>query len=115
MSDESKHINTAANELSKVYDLDLMQEEDTVDRQLIISRLQEKVEELVNTDMDQFIQLLYMIDVAEKGIMEIMANEAVEDRTRLIATTILDRQLQKIKTKAAYKSPPTTEDEEEKW
>jgi ribosome-associated translation inhibitor RaiA len=63
--------------------------------------LAERLEQLISQDFQQFVVLLYTVDVSEKKIKDILAGEGNEDAYLLIARLIIERQLQKVKSRAA--------------
>lgn len=81
-------------------------------QQLLADRLQA----IISSDFQQFIYLLYRIDVSEKKVEAIIQEAAAVQTTPYlaIAALIIERQLQKIETRAAFRQQPP-EDEEEKW
>ncbi|SHL85421.1 hypothetical protein SAMN05444266_105229 [Chitinophaga jiangningensis] len=78
--------------------------------------LAERLKTLINTDFQQFVFLLYRIDVSEKKVQAIIseANAAQAEPYNDIAALIIERQLQKIATRAHFRQQPP-EDDEEKW
>jgi hypothetical protein len=57
------------------------------------------INELINTDFNALIQLLYRIDVDEKKLKNLLKEKKDTDAALLIADLIISRQLQKIATK----------------
>ncbi len=78
--------------------------------------LSERLEVLVEKDFQQFVLLLYQVDVSEKKVKAILASEGYPDVYHSVAKLIIDRQMEKIKSREFYKQPPESlTDEEEKW
>lgn len=78
--------------------------------------LSERLEVLVERDFQQFVLLLYQVDVSEPKVKAILASEGYPDVYRSVARLIIDRQMEKIKSREIYKQPPESlTDEEEKW
>ncbi|MEC5148078.1 hypothetical protein [Chitinophaga sp. 212800010-3] len=75
-----------------------------------------RIQTLINEDFSHFIYLLYRTDVAEKKVKQILAaaNAAGEDPYRPIARLVIERQLEKIISRATYKQNDLPDDEE-KW
>ncbi|QJB34691.1 hypothetical protein HF329_26685 [Chitinophaga oryzae] len=75
-----------------------------------------RLEYLISTDLQQFIFLLYRIDVAEKKVRQILEYAARQgtDPYRPIAALIIERQLQKIASREAFRQD-NLPDDEERW
>ncbi|SKA11887.1 hypothetical protein SAMN04488128_102912 [Chitinophaga eiseniae] len=75
-----------------------------------------RLEYLISTDLQQFIFLLYRIDVSEKKVRQILAYAARQgtDPYRPIAALIIERQLQKIASREAFRQDDLPDDEE-RW
>lgn len=80
--------------------------------------LREQIIALVNTlidkDFHSLIQLLYQIDVSENKIRSCLKNDTDKLSADIIADLIIERQLQKIKSRQAFSKNDTFSDEE-KW
>src|SRR5688572_21445505 len=81
---------------------------------LFFKQLSTYINELINYDFDYLITLLYRIDVDEKKVRALLADEKETAAGEIIAQLIIERQEQKIKSKEQFK-PPTNIPEEEKW
>ncbi|PSL49583.1 hypothetical protein CLV51_101917 [Chitinophaga niastensis] len=75
-----------------------------------------RLETLINEDFRHFIFLLYRLDIAEKKVREILetATATGADPYKPIAALIIERQLQKIISRATYKQDDLPDDEE-RW
>jgi hypothetical protein len=60
------------------------------------------------------VNLLYRIDVSEKNLKELLAKNPKQDAGDIIAMLIIERQLQKIKSRQQFKTDADFEGEE-KW
>lgn len=78
--------------------------------------LGKRLEYLISKDFQQFIFLLYRIDVSEKKVRQILAYAARQgtDPYRPIANLIIERQLQKIASREAFRQD-NLPDDEERW
>jgi len=72
-----------------------------------------RVNYLINHDCDKLLQILYRVDVNEQ-LLKTNLQEASGDAGVTIAEMIIERQLQKIKTKEQFK-PDDNIAEDEKW
>ena len=73
------------------------------------------VNQLIKTDFQKLIMLLYRIDVSEPKLKDLLKQHPNEDAGDIIAALIIERQLQKIKTRQQFSRPPEDFNEEEKW
>ncbi len=73
-----------------------------------LEELQQKlalhINHLINHDFEKLVSLLYRIDVNENKLRGILDNKKGENAPLLIAGLIIDRQLQKLKTRKESKS-----------
>jgi len=59
----------------------------------------ERIEELAGKNMDKLMWLLYRVDVSERKLHEILKQTPPENFASVIADMIIERQIQKIKTR----------------
>jgi hypothetical protein len=76
--------------------------------------LAKHINHLLQTNFEQLVNLLYRIDVSEKNLKELLAKNPKQDAGDIIAVLIIERQLQKIKTREQFKKDADFEGEE-KW
>jgi hypothetical protein len=81
----------------------------------ICSILTAYITELINNDFSQLISLLYRIDVPEKKLRQVLDATNGKDAASVIATMIIERQLEKIRSRERFKSNGGGISEEEKW
>ena len=77
--------------------------------------LAEKINQLIQTNFEHLVYLLYRIDVNEKKLKELLIDNPNEDAGRIIARLIIERQLQKIKNRELFSKKTDDTDTEEKW
>jgi hypothetical protein len=75
--------------------------------------LAEHINYLIQDDFDKLVRILYRIDVSEKTLKTNLRNQA-GDAGRIISEMIIERQLQKLKTRKKSKPDDHTPDDE-KW
>ena len=80
----------------------------------LYSKLKEEVNNLINEDFDQLVQILYRIDVPEKKLRQLLMDNPTTDAADTIAKLIMERQIQKARSRAQFK-PKTDIPEDEKW
>lgn len=78
-------------------------------------RLSVVVNKLIQTDFQKLIMLLYRIDVSELKLKQLLKVQPQENAGNIIAALIIERQLQKIKTRQQFRQQNEHFDEEEKW
>jgi hypothetical protein len=81
----------------------------------IHTQLSVYINTLIKDDFDKLITYLYRIDVNELKLKSLLQQNADEDAGNIIATLIIERQLQKIKTREEFKQKNNDFDAEEKW
>lgn len=86
----------------------------TNNKQQLTNALAEGINHLIQADFSRLINILYRIDISEKTIRETLENQADKDAGTLIAELIIERQLQKQKMRAQFKSQQDIPDDD-KW
>lgn len=81
----------------------------------IRERLSAHVNHLINHDFQQLVMLLYRVDVSESKLKNMLKENKDMDAGHMIAQLIIERQLQKIKTRRAYSKKNESDGSEEKW
>ena len=81
----------------------------------IHARLAEYINNLVKNDFDKLISYLYRIDVNEQKLKTLLQQNPQEDAGNIIATLIIERQQQKIKSREQFSQRDNNVEEEEKW
>lgn len=87
-------------------------ENDSIDQ--LTKQLAAHINHLINHDFEKLVFYLYHIDVNEQKMKALLQNSH-ENAGELIANLIIERQLEKIKTKEQFRSNQTEQDDEEKW
>lgn len=78
-------------------------------------KLAAHLSQIVEKDFQQFVWLLYRLDVSEKKVRDLLADPHQRQPLIAIASLIIERQLQKLKTREQSKPPTYLPDEEELW
>lgn len=90
----------------------------TASKTLAEPGLHKKLSDAINTlivhHFDVLINLLYRMDVNEVKLKEMLQQHETEDAADIIASLIIERQQQKIKTREMFKAQTDISDEE-KW
>ncbi len=75
-----------------------------------------QIEILVEKDFQQFVMLLYQVDVSEKKVKAILAGQNYPEVYRSIARLIIERQTEKAISRDTYRQPPDPDaSDAEKW
>ena len=72
------------------------------------------VNELIQHNFSELIRVLYRVDISENKLKFLLQEKVGEDAAFIIADLIIERQLQKIKTRQQFQQPPP-ENEEDRW
>jgi len=87
--------------------------------QISMEELQEKlsahINRLIQHNFEQLVNLLYRIDVSEPKIKSLLQMQPGINAGDIIANLIIERQLQKIKSRQQFKTNNEGFTEEEKW
>lgn len=73
------------------------------------------INELIANDFERLIGLLYRLDISEKKLKQALAENSGTDAALLIADAIIQRQAEKIKTRAELRRQNDNIPEDEKW
>jgi len=81
----------------------------------ILSKLAEEINQLILVNFERLVQLLYRIDVSEMKLKILLKENPDQDAGKIIASLIIERQLQKIKSKNERIKNQYPESNEEAW
>jgi hypothetical protein len=73
------------------------------------------INHLIRTDFQKLVWLLYRVDVNEKYLKEVLRDNPGKDAGDMIATLILQRQAQKIKSRQENNRDENNISGEERW
>jgi len=80
----------------------------SVDDQLTIEGLKKaltyRILELLDKNLERLLSMLYRVDLSQKKLDDIFERGSKEEIAEKIAEAVIDRQLQKIKTRNYYKN-----------
>ena len=96
-------------------ELMLISEEESLKSKLLFDRLIKEINDLIVHDFDRLVGLLYRLDVSEKKLKEVVAYNKGADAAPVIATLILERQAQKIRSRQEHRQDQSNISDEEKW
>ncbi len=78
------------------------------------TRLQEEINRLIENDFQQLVDVLYRVDVDERKLKFLLQENVGADTPEIIADLIINRQMEKIRSRAAF-IPKEGDSDEEKW
>lgn len=105
-----EHVSELATQLSLSLEVELPEGNSADQLKALIA---DHINYLISHDFDKLLRLLYKVDVSEKQLKKNLL-EHKEDAGALIAQMIIERQLQKIKTRKEFKANGDIPDVE-KW
>ena len=63
-----------------------------------------RIRELLDKNVERLLSILYRVDLSQNRLDEIFQNSSKEEIAEKIAEAVIERQLQKIKTREYYKN-----------
>jgi len=89
---------------------------ENLSRDQIKERLTEYINDLIDHNFNKLVNLLYKIDVSESRLKRLLDETSGNNAGGIIAELIIERQIQKIKSREQFTSrDPNRIDEDEKW
>lgn len=79
-----------------------------------MNQLAVRINAMILSDFTGLVNLLYRLDVSEPRIRAVLSDQAGSDAGSLIAALMVERQLEKIRTRELYRSAKDIPDDE-KW
>jgi len=75
----------------------------------------DRINELLAHDFDKLISILYRMDVNEHKLRKLLSDHPADDAANIIAELMIERQIQKRKSRQAFRKDDPAIDENEKW
>lgn len=91
-----------------------VKDEDVLLKQQTLILLQQEIDYLINNDFNKLVQVLYQIDISEKKLNALLQQNPQADASKIIAVLVIERQLQKIKTRQQF-TRKSDNSSEERW
>lgn len=88
---------------------------DNISYALLKEKLSYHVRHLILNDFQKLVSVLYRIDVSEAKLKYLLKENADKDAVSIIADMIIERQLQKIKSRQQFNQQDKNIDDENKW
>ena len=98
-------------EISKELEIVLNEKEHSFAKRI----LAERINELINTDFQKLVSILYRMDVNETKLKQLLIDNAGADAGIIIADLMIERQAEKIKSREQYSKRDENINDEEKW
>ena len=95
-------------EVSKELGIEISGTDETLIRQILAN----KINDLLNTDFQKLISILYRVDVNETKLKSLLKENPGTDAGLIIADLMIERQAQKIKSRQQHGRDSTISDEE---
>lgn len=92
------------NEIQYPLDEPIAKDYETLSRDELQNRLQVFVADLLENNFEKLCNMIYRHDVSENKFNEALQGGTINDQADRIATLVLDREMEKVKTRQAYKS-----------
>jgi hypothetical protein len=73
------------------------------------------INQLIAHDFSKLVYLLYAVDVPEKKLKQLLAENPRENAGKIIAQLMLERQEQKRKSREQFRQNPDDIPEDERW
>ena len=83
-------------------------------RSELLKSLSGQINHLIQADFHRLISILYRLDISESKLKQTLEESTDSDAGELIATLVVERQLQKLRTRHSFK-PQQDIPEDEKW
>jgi hypothetical protein len=74
-----------------------------------------RINELIQNDFQKLISILYRLDVSEEKLKHLLKENTQHDAGLIITDLIIERQIQKIKSRQRFGRRDNDIDENEKW
>ena len=84
----------------------------TISFEQLKEKLSIYINQLIQTDFQKLVSVLYRIDVSEKKLKILLRDNGDSEAGKIIAELIIERQLEKIKSRQEFRRDSTLSDEE---
>ena len=75
----------------------------------------EKINDLINTDFQKLVSILYRMDVSEKKLNQLLNENAGTNAALIIADLMIERQAEKIRSRQQFNKRDENISDDEKW
>ena len=88
---------------------------ETLGHDELLAQLTQYVQQLMDSNFNGLVQLLYRLDVSEPQLQKLLIEEPFTDAAQHISHLIVQRQLQKIESRKTWGKQTSTPPDEEAW
>ena len=106
------HSRELVNEINNALALELPP---TLDEAAFTAMLADHINYLITNNFQKLIYVLYRVDVNESKLTALLQQHPGADAGKIIAALLVERQLEKIKSRAKFRGNPPREGDEERW
>jgi len=106
MSDEM-----VISEISKELGISLKEGDDSFGKQVLADR----INDLVNTQFQKLVSILYRMDVSETKLRQLLSDNPGTDAGLIIAELMIERQKEKIRSRQQFSARDENINDVEKW
>ena len=99
------------NEISKELGISLKEKDCPFGKQLLV----DKINELVNTQFQKLVSILYRMDVSETKLKQLLSDNPGTDAGLIIADLMIERQKEKIRSRQQFSKRDENISDDEKW
>jgi nitrogenase subunit NifH len=98
-------------EISKDLGIIMNEKDHSFSKQIIA----EKINELINTDFQKLISILYRMDVSEAKLKQLLNENPGTNAAPIIADLMIERQAEKIRSRQQFSKRDENISDDEKW
>ena len=98
-------------EVSKELGIILKEKDHSFDKQM----LAEKIDQLINTDFQKLVLILYRMDVSEIKLKQLLNENPGTDAALIITDLMIERQEQKMISRQQFRKKDENISDDEKW
>jgi len=105
---EEQYIHETALAIRDQFGLELAAEvpgDEQVKHEALKKILSKRIEEMIDHELDRFVNLLYRIDISEAKVKQALSQQPFSKAVENVAEMIIQRQLQKVITRKQYSTP----------
>lgn len=74
-----------------------------------------EIDRLIQTDFSRLINILYRLDISEQKLERLLKENPFTDAAEIITSLVIERQVEKLKTREQFRKEAKDIDEEERW
>lgn len=111
---EQERLELTVKSIQKDFELDSSELESVDGWEELQKRVERIVSYMVDHNMGDFLNMLYIMDVSESKIRRALAETAPAETIKEISRIIIERELEKVESRANYRERGFT-DEDERW